>query len=61
MITGFDGQGIQVNTFAGPKGLAISITPMMGPVEYLQIREEKVRDLIKLLEAALRGEHVGTL
>lgn len=61
-ICGFDGQGVQVNTFTGPKGaLAVSLTPMMGPVDYLQFREAEVRKLIQLLEAALRGEYVGTL
>lgn len=61
-VTGFDGQGVQVNTFSGPKGvLAVSITPMSGPVDYLQFREAEARKLIQLLEAALRGEYVGTL
>lgn len=61
-ITGFDGQGVQVNTFTGPNGvLGVSITPMSGPVDYLWLREAETRKLIQLLEAALRGKHVGTL
>lgn len=68
-ITGFGTQdrfrgaaAVQVNTFTGPKGaLAVSITPMGGPVDYLEFREAEARKLIQLLEAALRQEHVGDL
>lgn len=60
-ITGFGG-GVQVNTFTGPKGaLGVAITPMAGPVDQLTFREDEARNLIRLLEAALRGEHVGSL
>ncbi len=60
-ITGRGG-AVQVNTFTGPRGmLGVSITPMAGPVEYLEFREEEARKLIRLLEAALRGEYMGEL
>jgi hypothetical protein len=57
------GNGLQVNTFSGPKGvLGVNICPMGGPVDYFELRgEEQVRNLIKLLEAALKREYVGTL
>jgi hypothetical protein len=61
MIT--KGNGLQVNTFSGPGGaLGVALTPSGGPVDQIELRgEEQVKNLIRLLEAALQREYVGPL